>query len=126
WSPWVSNPSPPGLHTLQRVDGCDLLADGSVRGIYRYGYDSWDFISFDSASRSFVAADGTAQVTKRKWESDGTVAEHWTAYLEHTCPEWLQKYVGYGREALERKDPPDVHVSGKVEHEILTLSCHAY
>ncbi|XP_031953623.1 class I histocompatibility antigen, F10 alpha chain-like [Corvus moneduloides] len=23
-------------------------------------------------------------------------------------------------------EPPDVHVSGKVEHGILTLSCHAY
>ncbi|NXF14233.1 1A04 protein, partial [Smithornis capensis] len=96
-------PSPPGLHTVQRVLGCDLLADGSVRGIYRDGYDGWDFISFDSASRSFVAADGAAQVTKRKWEDDGTVAEHWTGYLEHTCPEWLRKYVGYGQEALERK-----------------------
>ncbi|NXF14152.1 HA1F protein, partial [Smithornis capensis] len=115
-----------GLHTVQRFYGCDFMSDGSVRGFRWDGYDGQDFISFDSASRSFVAADGAAQVTKRKWESDGTVAERWTAYLEHTCPEWLRKYVGYGREELERKEPPDVHVSRKVEHGILTLSCHAY
>ncbi|XP_027766410.1 class I histocompatibility antigen, F10 alpha chain-like [Empidonax traillii] len=115
-----------GLHTWQRLYGCDLLSDGSVHGSYRDGYDGRDFISFELGSRSFVAADGAAQITKRKWESDGTVVDHFTNYLGSICPEWLRKYVGYGREALERKEPPDVHVSGKEEHGILTLSCHAY
>ncbi|XP_027562512.1 class I histocompatibility antigen, F10 alpha chain-like, partial [Neopelma chrysocephalum] len=101
-----------GLHTWQRIHGCDLLSDGSVRGSYRQGYDGRDFISFELGSRSFVAADGAAQITKRKWEHDGIVVDHWTHYLKNICPEWLWKYVGYGREALERKDPPDVHVSG--------------
>ncbi|XP_064496426.1 class I histocompatibility antigen, F10 alpha chain-like isoform X3 [Pseudopipra pipra] len=115
-----------GLHTQQWVSGCDLLSDGSVRGSYRDGFDGRDFISFELGSRSFVAADGSAQPTKRKWEHDGIVAERLTHYLENSCPEWLRKFVGYGREALERKDPPDVHVSGKEEHGILTLSCRAY
>ncbi|XP_071415883.1 class I histocompatibility antigen, F10 alpha chain-like [Pithys albifrons albifrons] len=115
-----------GLHTWQRVIGCDVLSDGTVHGSYRYGYDGRDFLSFDLGSKSFVAADGAAQVTKRRWEHEGFEAERQTNYLGHICPEWLQKYVGYGREALERKEPPDVHVSGKEEHGILTLSCHAY
>ncbi|NXF00192.1 HA1F protein, partial [Menura novaehollandiae] len=115
-----------GLHTIQQVYGCDLLSNGSVRGSRREGYDGRDFISFQLGSGSFVAADGAAQVTKRRWEHEGLVAEDWTKYLEHTCVEWLQKYVGYGQEALEHKEAPDVHVSGKVEHGILTLSCHAY
>ncbi|KAJ7415734.1 Class I histocompatibility antigen, F10 alpha chain [Willisornis vidua] len=115
-----------GLHTVQRVYGCDLLSDGTVRGFYQDGYDGRDFMSFELGSKSFVAADGAAQVTKRKWETEGIVAEQWTNYLGHTCPEWLQKYVGYGWKALEHKEPPDVHVSGKEEHGILTLSCHAY
>ncbi|NXU92137.1 HA1F protein, partial [Xiphorhynchus elegans] len=117
---------PPGLHTWQRVYGCDLLSDGSVRGSDRYGYDGRDFISFELGSKSFVAADGAAQVTKRRWEHEGIVVERLTNYLENICVEELQQFVGYGREALERKEPPDVHVSGKVEHGILTLSCHAY
>ncbi|NWR40649.1 HA1F protein, partial [Tachuris rubrigastra] len=115
-----------GLHTWQTLSGCDLLSDGSVHGFYRYGYDGRDFISFELGSRSFVAADGAAQITKRKWEHDGIAAEYWTNYLGNICLEWLRKYVGYGREALERKEPPDVHVSGKEEHGILTLSCHTY
>ncbi|XP_017694899.1 PREDICTED: class I histocompatibility antigen, F10 alpha chain-like isoform X2 [Lepidothrix coronata] len=115
-----------GLHTRLEAYGCDLLSDGTVRGYDHIGYDGRDFISFEPGSGSFVAADGAAQITKRKWEHDGIVAEEMRNYLENTCPEWLQKYVGYGQEALERKDPPDVHVSGKEEHGILTLSCHAY
>ncbi|XP_039589150.1 class I histocompatibility antigen, F10 alpha chain-like [Passer montanus] len=47
-------------------------------------------------------------------------------HVKHECPEWLQKYVGYGQRELERKEPPDVHVSGKEEHGTLILSCHAY
>ncbi|XP_050181778.1 class I histocompatibility antigen, F10 alpha chain-like isoform X2 [Myiozetetes cayanensis] len=115
-----------GLHTWQQLHGCDLLSDGSVRGYYQQGYDEQDFLSFELGSRSFVAADGAAQITKRKWEHDGIEVERRTHYLGNICPEWLRKYVVYGREVLERKEPPDVHVSGKEEHRVLTLSCHVY
>ncbi|XP_027558891.1 class I histocompatibility antigen, F10 alpha chain-like isoform X3 [Neopelma chrysocephalum] len=115
-----------GLHTLQKDFNCELLSDGSIRGSHRYGYDGRDFISFELGSKSFVAADGAAQITKRKWKSDGIMVERLMNDFEHTCPEVLQKHVRYGREALERKEPPNVHVSGKVEHGILTLSCRAY
>ncbi|NWI86225.1 HA1F protein, partial [Pitta sordida] len=91
-----------GLHTLQWVAGCDLLDDGSIRGSSRYGYDGWDFIFFELESKSFVAADGAAQVTKRKWEYEYEV-ERLTHYLGQICPEWLQKYVRYGGKSLERK-----------------------
>ncbi|NWQ71352.1 HA1F protein, partial [Neopipo cinnamomea] len=115
-----------GLHTRQRIYGCDLLSDGSIRGSRRHSYDGRDFLSFELGSGSFVAADGAAQITKRKWEHDGTVVEYWTNYLGTICAEELQKFVKYGQEALERKVLPDVHMSGKEEHGILTLSCHAY
>uniref|UniRef100_A0A8C3QPR3 Ig-like domain-containing protein n=1 Tax=Cyanoderma ruficeps TaxID=181631 RepID=A0A8C3QPR3_9PASS len=115
-----------GLHTRQRVYGCDLLSDGSVDGSIRYGYDGRDFISFDLGSGRFVAADSAAEITRRRWEEDGTVAEGFTNYLGHECPDRLRKYVGYGQKELERKEPPAVHVSGKEEHGTLILSCHAY
>ncbi|NXR72601.1 HA1F protein, partial [Pycnonotus jocosus] len=92
-----------GLHTLQVVYGCDLLSDGSIRGSYRDGYDGRDFISFELGSGRFVAADGAAEVTRRRWEHEGKEIERWTNYLKHECPEWLQKYIGYGQEELERK-----------------------
>ncbi|XP_014749783.1 PREDICTED: class I histocompatibility antigen, F10 alpha chain-like, partial [Sturnus vulgaris] len=91
-----------GLHTLLVVYGCDLLSDGSIRGFYQYGYDGWDFISFDLGSGRFVAADSAAEITRRRWEHENE-AETWRNYLEHDCPEWLQKYVGYGQKELDRK-----------------------
>ncbi|XP_066427193.1 class I histocompatibility antigen, F10 alpha chain-like isoform X2 [Molothrus aeneus] len=115
-----------GLHTNLRVSGCDLLSDGSVRGSERYSYDGRDFISFDLGSGRFVAADSAAEVTRRRWKQEGAMAEARTNYLKHECPEWLQKYVGYGQKEVERKVPPDVHVSGREEHGTLILSCHAY
>ncbi|XP_050840025.1 class I histocompatibility antigen, F10 alpha chain-like isoform X2 [Serinus canaria] len=114
-----------GLHTVQWLYGCDLLSDGSVRGSFREGYDGRDFISFDLGFGRFVAADSVGEISRRRWEQEG-VAEHWTNYLKHVCPEWLQKYVGYGQKELERKEPPDVHMSGREEHGTLILSCHAY
>ncbi|NXK70873.1 HA1F protein, partial [Sylvietta virens] len=115
-----------GLHTTQWLYGCDLLSDGSVRGSYRYGYDGRDFISFELGSGRFVAADGAAEITRRRLEHEGIAAEGFRNYLKHECPEWLQKYVGYGQKELERKESPDVHVSRKEEHGTLILSCHAY
>ncbi|KAM6993511.1 class I histocompatibility antigen, F10 alpha chain-like [Passerculus sandwichensis] len=115
-----------GLHTRLRVSGCELLSDGSVRGSHLDGYDGRNFISFDLESGRLVAADSGAEITRRFWEQDGTVAEYWTNYLKHICPEWLQKYIRYGQKELERKEPPDVHVSGREEHGTLILSCHVY
>ncbi|XP_050843737.1 class I histocompatibility antigen, F10 alpha chain-like isoform X3 [Serinus canaria] len=114
-----------GLHTRLRVSGCDLLSDGSIRGSHMDGYDGRDFISFDLESGRFVPADSAAEITRRRWEKE-EVAERRTNYLKHVCPEWLRKYVGYREKELERKEPPDVHVSGKEEHGTLILSCHAY
>ncbi|XP_074020782.1 class I histocompatibility antigen, F10 alpha chain-like [Numenius arquata] len=115
-----------GVHTRQRMSGCDLLEDGSTRGFYQNAYDGRDFIAFDMDTMTFAAADAAAQITKRKWEEDGTVAEDKKLYLENTCIEWLRKYVSYGRAVLERKERPTVRVSGKEAHGILTLHCRAY
>ncbi|NXP42878.1 HA1F protein, partial [Leiothrix lutea] len=115
-----------GLHTMQQLYGCDLLSDGSVRGTYRFGYDGRDFISFDLESGRFVAADGAAEITRRSWEQDGTMAEGKTNYLKYECPQCLRQFVRYGQKVLERKEPPDVHVSGKEEQGKLILSCRAY
>ncbi|XP_068264656.1 class I histocompatibility antigen, F10 alpha chain-like [Nyctibius grandis] len=113
-------------HVLQHMLGCDLLGDGSTRGYYQSAYDGRDFIALDMDTMTFTAADAAAEITKRKWEEDGTVAEQVKHYLDNICIEWLRKYVSYGRAVLERKEPPTVRVSGKEADGILTLSCRAY
>uniref|UniRef100_A0A8B9STX8 Ig-like domain-containing protein n=1 Tax=Anas platyrhynchos TaxID=8839 RepID=A0A8B9STX8_ANAPL len=115
-----------GSHTVQRMYGCDLLEDGSIRGFDQYGYEGTDFLALDEDMLTYTAADAAAQITKRKWEEDGTVAERRKYYLENTCIEWLRKYVSYGKDVLERRERPEVRVSGIAADKILTLSCRAH
>ncbi|KFV87790.1 Class I histocompatibility antigen, F10 alpha chain, partial [Struthio camelus australis] len=115
-----------GYHTVQRMFGCDLLEDGRIEGFQQYAYDGKDFISFDKKTLTFTAADLGAQITKKKWEGDPSIADRWKHYLEETCIEWLQKYVAHGKATLERRERPAVRVSGKESHGVLTLSCRAH
>ncbi|XP_014808067.1 PREDICTED: class I histocompatibility antigen, F10 alpha chain-like, partial [Calidris pugnax] len=115
-----------GAHTWQEMYGCDLLEDGSTRAYNHYAYDGRDFIGFNKDTMTFTAVDTGAEIAKRKWEEDGTVAEQCKHFLENTCIERLREYVSYGRAVLERKERPTVRVSGKEAHGILTLHCRAY
>ncbi|XP_032061061.1 class I histocompatibility antigen, F10 alpha chain-like isoform X9 [Aythya fuligula] len=115
-----------GSHTVQHMFGCDLLEDGSIRGFDQYGYEGRDFIALDKDALTFTAADAAALITKRKWEQEGTVAEQMKYYLENTCIEWLRKYMSYGKDVLERRERPEVRVSGMETDKILTLSCRAH
>ena len=92
--------------------GCDLLEDGSTRGYSQFAYDGRDFIAFDMDTMTFTAADAGAQITKRKWEADGTEAERQKRYLQNTCVEWLRKYVSYGQAVLERKGEGETGTPG--------------
>nr|AWY93809.1 MHC class I antigen [Anas platyrhynchos] len=115
-----------GSHTVQVMYGCDLLEDGSTRGFRQDAYEGRAFIAFDKDTLTFAAADAAAQITKRKWEQEGTVAEDWKNYLENTCIEWLRKYVSYGKDVLRRRERPEVQVSGMEVDKTLTLSCRAH
>ncbi|KAI4877478.1 hypothetical protein NFI96_022247, partial [Prochilodus magdalenae] len=90
-----------GVHTVQRMYGCELHDDGTKRGYRQEGYDGEDFISLDLNTLTWTAANTKAVITKQKWEKTG--AAHVKDYLENECIEWLEKYVGFGRSTLERK-----------------------
>ncbi|XP_053145480.1 major histocompatibility complex class I-related gene protein-like isoform X2 [Hemicordylus capensis] len=114
-----------GLHTWQCLVGCELSKDGKQKGRFmQCGYDGRDFISLDKETFSWLAADAKAQVTKRKWEDDPTIAGIWKRYLEEECIERLQKYLHYGNKTLLRTEPPMAQVTHKVDHDVLeTLIC---
>ncbi|XP_073677758.1 uncharacterized protein [Garra rufa] len=112
-----------GVHTLQLMYGCELDDDGSTRGYIHYGYDGEDFISLDKSTLTWIAAVPQAMITKIKWDSTRVEAMQLKAYLENTCIEWLQKYVGYGKDTLERKVSPQVFLQQKSSSSQVT--CHA-
>ncbi|XP_044838797.1 major histocompatibility complex class I-related gene protein-like [Mauremys mutica] len=116
-----------GFHTYQLKYGCELQGDSSTGGFYQYAYDGRDFVSLDKDRETWVAADDGAQVTKRKWDADRSDAQRYRIYLERECIKWLGKYLEYGKETLQRTEPPRVQVSDRPSRDgLTTLSCRVH
>ncbi|XP_065271559.1 H-2 class I histocompatibility antigen, Q9 alpha chain-like isoform X2 [Emys orbicularis] len=117
-----------GFHTVQVMYGCELRGDGSKGGFSQDAYDGRDFISLDKDHETWVAADDAARITKQKWDADRSIAQRRRAYLEQECIEWLGKYLEYGKETLQRREPPRVHVSDRPSRDrgLTTLSCRVH
>ncbi|KAM7059888.1 patr class I histocompatibility antigen, A-126 alpha chain-like isoform 1-T1 [Molossus nigricans] len=120
------NQSEDGSHTVQRMIGCEVGADGSLlRGYSQYAYDGKDYIALNEDLRSWTAADRAAQITRRKWEEGGE-AERWRNYLEGECLEYLRLYLEKGKETLQRADPPRTQVTHHpMSEREVTLRCWA-
>ncbi|XP_039373774.1 major histocompatibility complex class I-related gene protein-like isoform X1 [Mauremys reevesii] len=113
-----------GFHTLQVKYGCELRDDGTIGGFEQYAYDGGDFLSFDTKTHTWVAAAREAEITQHRWNEDKAYLQQETAYLEQECIEWLQKYLTYGKETLQRREPPRVQVSDRPSRDgLTTLSC---
>ncbi|XP_070792378.1 zinc-alpha-2-glycoprotein-like isoform X2 [Pituophis catenifer annectens] len=116
-----------GLHTWQVTWGCELREDGRKGGFLHYGYNGWDFISFDKETLRWVAAQPQAQKVKEKWEEDPGWSESNKSFLEKTCIERLQRYQSYRRKALEKTEPPVGKVNCKiVDDRLEVLTCQAF
>ncbi|XP_053902781.1 major histocompatibility complex class I-related gene protein-like [Malaclemys terrapin pileata] len=116
-----------GFHTLQVKYGCELRDDGSIGGFEQYAYDGGDFLSFDTKTHTWVAPAREAEVTQHRWNEDKAYLQQETAYLEQECIEWLQKYLAYGKETLQRREPPRVQVSDRPSRDgLTTLSCQVH
>ncbi|KAL8213623.1 UNVERIFIED_CONTAM: hypothetical protein K2H54_067520 [Gekko kuhli] len=83
--------------------GCEVGPDGRLsRGKMQCAYDGEDFIALDRETITWTAPVPQAQETKRRWEGEAHEAQRWKSYLEGSCVEWLQRYLGYGNETLQR------------------------
>ncbi|XP_029387080.1 H-2 class I histocompatibility antigen, Q10 alpha chain-like isoform X2 [Mus pahari] len=105
------NQSKGGSHTFQWMYGCDVGSDGSLlRGYWQYAYDGRDYIAKNDDLKTWTAADPAALITQRKWEQ-ADEAEHYKAYVESTCVEWLHRYLELRKETLLRTDHPKTKVT---------------
>ncbi|XP_042636452.1 major histocompatibility complex class I-related gene protein [Orycteropus afer afer] len=93
-----------GLHTYQRMIGCELLEDGSTTGFLQYAYDGQDFMIFHKDTLSWTAVDNVAQVTKRAWETNRHELKYQKNWLESECIAWLKRFLEYGKETLQRTE----------------------
>nr|ACJ60634.1 major histocompatibility complex class I-related protein variant 900 [Bos taurus] len=115
------------FHTYQRMIGCELLEDGSITGFLQYAYDGQDFLIFNKDTLSWMAMDNVADIIRRVWEANRHELQYQKNWLEEECIAWLKRFLEYGKDALQRTEPPKVRVNHKETFPgITTLYCRAY
>uniref|UniRef100_A0A8C5SN19 Ig-like domain-containing protein n=1 Tax=Laticauda laticaudata TaxID=8630 RepID=A0A8C5SN19_LATLA len=125
-SPQNAHPQNEGLHTWQAILGCEL-GEGGSKGYFHYSYDGMDFISFDNETFRWVTAQPHAQKVKEKWEDHPGWFQENKDFLEETCPVLLKRYLSFGKEALQRTEPPVGKMNSKVVDDSLeVLTCQAF
>ncbi|XP_060915374.1 H-2 class I histocompatibility antigen, Q9 alpha chain-like isoform X2 [Labrus mixtus] len=113
-----------GVHIVQRMYGCEWDDEtGDVNGYDQFGYDGEDFIVLDMKKWTYIAPQQQAVVTKQKWDKEKAELEAFKHYFTQICPDWLKKYVNYGRSSLMRTDLPTVSLLQKTPSSRVT--CHA-
>ncbi|XP_042292205.1 H-2 class I histocompatibility antigen, Q9 alpha chain-like isoform X3 [Thunnus maccoyii] len=114
-----------GAHIVQNMYGCewDDETDKVVDGFFQFGYDGEDFINFDLKTETWIAPKQEAEITKNKWNNNKALIAQTKNYLTQTCPDWLKKYVNYGKSSLMRTDLPSVFLLQKTPSS--PVSCHA-
>uniref|UniRef100_A0A8C3WUK7 Major histocompatibility complex, class I-related n=1 Tax=Catagonus wagneri TaxID=51154 RepID=A0A8C3WUK7_9CETA len=93
-----------GLHTYQRMTGCELLEDGSTTGFLQYAYDGKDFITFNKDTLCWMAVDNVAHITKQAWEANRHELQYQKNWLEEECIAWLKRFLEYGKDTLQRTE----------------------
>ncbi|XP_037351452.1 class I histocompatibility antigen, Gogo-OKO alpha chain-like [Talpa occidentalis] len=120
------NKSETGSHTFQEMFGCEVGPDGCLLRVYeQFAYDGADYIALNEDLSSWAAVDMAAQTTWSQWEAQG-MANHIRNYVKGRCLRWLHRFLEYGKETLQRTDPPKTHMTHHPtsEHEV-TLRCWA-
>ncbi|XP_047239096.1 major histocompatibility complex class I-related gene protein-like isoform X2 [Girardinichthys multiradiatus] len=113
-----------GVHIVQFMYGCEWDEEtGQVTGYQQYGYDGEDWLIWDMETNTWIAPQQQATITTNKWNKDKANLEYRKNYFNQECPEWLKKYVGYGRSSLMRTDLPSVSFLQKTSSS--PVSCHA-
>nr|AIL25837.1 MHC class I antigen [Scatophagus argus] len=113
-----------GVHIVQRMYGCEWDDETNEVNVFRQdGYDGEDFIAFDLQTLTFIAPKQQAVITKHKWDNNKAFLDYLKQYYTQECPEWLKKYVDYGRSSLLRTERPSVSLLQKTPSS--PVSCHA-
>ncbi|KAI5088476.1 major histocompatibility complex class I UXA2 precursor [Silurus meridionalis] len=83
-----------GVHTLQRMYGCEDENNSIVRRYDEYGYDGQDIVSLNLDSKSWSAANGSKTI-KGIWKTKE--AQFWMSQLETVCTDWFGKFYSKQR-----------------------------
>uniref|UniRef100_A0A8C2WG88 Ig-like domain-containing protein n=1 Tax=Cyclopterus lumpus TaxID=8103 RepID=A0A8C2WG88_CYCLU len=113
-----------GVHIVQRMYGCEWDDEtGEVKGYQQYGFDGEDFLSYDHETESYIAPRQQAVITQQRWNNNKALMANKKHYFTEECPEFLKKYVNYGRSSLMRTELPSVSLLQKTPSS--PVCCHA-
>uniref|UniRef100_A0A672ICY6 Class I histocompatibility antigen, F10 alpha chain-like n=1 Tax=Salarias fasciatus TaxID=181472 RepID=A0A672ICY6_SALFA len=113
-----------GVHISQLMYGCEWDDEtDELNGYWQEGFDGEDFIALDLKTETWIAPVQQAVPTKHQWDNNKAFTAQQKHFLTHICPDWLKKYVEFGRSSLMRKDLPSVSLLQKTPSSPLT--CHA-
>ncbi|XP_070587076.1 class I histocompatibility antigen, F10 alpha chain-like isoform X1 [Erythrolamprus reginae] len=117
-----------GYHIVQMIVTCEIWEDGTRSGHWQYGYDGRHFLKSNIGTSNWFAADKEALGVKWEWQSEIAIMQRFRAFLESTCPDWLEKNNHYGSTSSLRKEPPMVKMSSRTEPEdgMETHICEPY
>ena len=88
---------------IQVLNGCEWDDEtDEVNGNLHYGYDGEDLITLELKTETWIAPKQQAVVTKQKLDHNKAFMAQYKNYLPQICPEWLKKYVEFGRSSLMR------------------------
>uniref|UniRef100_A0A672FFW0 Ig-like domain-containing protein n=1 Tax=Salarias fasciatus TaxID=181472 RepID=A0A672FFW0_SALFA len=74
-----------------------------VNGFHQFGYDGEDFISLDLKTQTWIPLVPQAVISKEQWDKNKAWLDQQKHYLTQECPEWLKKFLEFGRSSLMRK-----------------------
>ncbi|XP_025718402.2 LOW QUALITY PROTEIN: H-2 class I histocompatibility antigen, Q10 alpha chain-like [Callorhinus ursinus] len=114
-----------GMHSTQRMFGCEIREDGHTSSFWQFGFDGQDHLSLDLETLSWVQPN-LQLCGPSWWETEHCYAEYDKAYLEGLCFFSLCRYLELGGQSLTRKEPPTVQVTRHTAQDGgITLKCWA-
>ncbi|XP_032435762.1 major histocompatibility complex class I-related gene protein-like [Xiphophorus hellerii] len=113
-----------GVHIFQNMYGCEFNDEyEEVEGWENFGYDGEDFIALDLKTERWSAPVYQASITKNKWDNDNRKMALTKNYITQIGPDWLKKYLEYGKNSLLKTDVPSVSFLQKSPSS--PVCCHA-
>uniref|UniRef100_A0A3Q2Q0Z5 Major histocompatibility complex class I-related gene protein-like n=1 Tax=Fundulus heteroclitus TaxID=8078 RepID=A0A3Q2Q0Z5_FUNHE len=115
---------PEGVHVFQWIDSCDWNKEtGEHTGFMQYGYNGEDFIALDIQTMSWIALKQQAIPIKVGWDTDKARKYFNQKFLTEMCPDWLKRFLDYGKSSLLRTELPSVSFLQKTSSS--PIRCHA-
>ncbi|XP_078394153.1 major histocompatibility complex class I-related protein 1-like, partial [Cetorhinus maximus] len=114
-----------GLNFLQYTSGCEVSDDGTVSGVRQYAFNGRELISFDLDHATWFAVSPYAESTQNKWNSNVADNMYKKQYTKKICVDWLNTYLEYGANTLNRKVVPEliVYDTKSLDGQNLNLHC---